>query len=76
MVAACSDSAHPVCNDEDSTQTYSRQFVADMIAAASRVTPENMRALQAEMDGIGRGDLDDFSGFCNKLDALRKKYGI
>ncbi len=75
-LAACGGAGHPVCKDEATAQEYSRKFVTDMIAAAGRVSPEQMLALQSEMNGLSEGDSRDFSGFCTKLDGLRAKYGI
>lgn len=74
VLAACSN--HSTCVDEKSMQEYTNAFVNDMIAAAGRVSPADMRALQSELDGISKGDPQDFAGFCTRLDGLRKKYGI
>lgn len=76
FLSACGGSGHPVCVDPKTAQEYSRQFVTDMIAAAGKVDPKAMQDMQSELNGISKGNPEDFSGFCTKLDALRAKYGI
>lgn len=76
LLGGCSDGSHAVCKDAASTQQYAQKFTTDVLASAGKLTPDVLRKIDTEFQGLSMASGDDYAGFCKKLDDIRKNYGI